>query len=74
MEGRATMRWRREVELLLLFLFGVTVELAMMYAICDLGLAEQEREELHRLFRWRWSAKPILAQRGNLTALGRRRG
>ena len=46
------------MEPLLVFLFGVAVGLAMMYVICDLGLAVQDREELHRLLRWRrWAGE-----------------
>ncbi len=37
----------------LAFLFGVAVGLAIMYALCDLCLANAEREELHQLLRWR---------------------
>ena len=52
------MRWPTLVgwetmEPLLVFLFGVAVGLAMMYVLCDLGLAAQDRVELHRLLRWR---------------------
>ncbi len=35
--------------LMLVFSFGVTLGLATMYAICDLVLAEPEREELSQL-------------------------
>ena len=37
--------------LMLAFGFGVTLGLATMYAICDLVLAEPEREELSQLLR-----------------------
>lgn len=49
-------------EFLLAFVFGVTAGLAIMYALCDLWLAEPEREELHRLLRWRRAGRPSAAR------------